>query len=121
MAAYRDAGGRGPLALQVHLSWAPTEDEALAIARDQWRTNTFAEPVSLDLPTPGHFDVASKDVSDASVTGAVNVSADAARHVGWLHEYTELGFEEIYLHHVGQDQRAWLETAATAVLPALRA
>ena len=26
VAAHRDAGGTGPLALQVHLSWAPTED-----------------------------------------------------------------------------------------------
>src|SRR6185312_6201544 len=25
IAAYRDAGGRGPLCLQVHLSWAPSE------------------------------------------------------------------------------------------------
>ena len=26
--AYRDAGRRGDLALQVHLSWAPDEGEA---------------------------------------------------------------------------------------------
>ncbi|MFD1506180.1 TIGR03885 family FMN-dependent LLM class oxidoreductase [Georgenia yuyongxinii] len=119
VAAYRDHGGRGPLALQVHLSWAPTHDEALAVARDQWRSNIFAEPLSLDLPTPEHFDIASSDVTDASVTAAVNVSADPERHVAWLTEYAALGFDEIYLHHVGQDQRAWLETAATAVLPAL--
>src|SRR3712207_613363 len=37
--AYRDAGGRGELSVQVHLSWAPTEDEAYAFAHDQWRTN----------------------------------------------------------------------------------
>jgi probable non-F420 flavinoid oxidoreductase len=119
VAAYRDNGGRGPLALQVHLSWAPTQDEALAIARDQWRSNVFAAPLSLDLPTPAHFDIASKDVTDASVSAAVNVSADTDRHVAWLAEYAALGFDEIYLHHVGQDQRAWLDTAATAVLPAL--
>ena len=35
VAAYRDAGGRGTVSLQVHLSWAPTEDEALTIAHDQ--------------------------------------------------------------------------------------
>ncbi|WP_127129995.1 TIGR03885 family FMN-dependent LLM class oxidoreductase [Georgenia sp. SYP-B2076] len=121
VAAYRDAGGAGPLALQVHLSWAPTEAEAAAIARDQWRSNVFAEPLSLDLPTPEHFDIASADVTDAAVAGAVRISADPAQHVAWLREYAELGFDEIYLHHVGQDQRAWLETAATEVLPALRA
>lgn len=119
VAAYRDHGGRGPLALQVHLSWAPTQDEAAAIARDQWRSNVFAEPLSLDLPTPEHFDVASKDVTDATVAAAVNISADPARHVAWLQEYAALGFDDIYLHHVGQDQAAWLETAATSVLPAL--
>ena len=28
--SYREAGGRGPARLQIHLSWAPTEDEALS-------------------------------------------------------------------------------------------
>ena len=41
--AFRSSGGEGkPVALQVHLSWAPDEDEALRIAHDQWRTNVFA-------------------------------------------------------------------------------
>lgn len=37
--AYREAGGRVPVMLQVHLSWAPTEDEAGAVAHDQGRSN----------------------------------------------------------------------------------
>src|ERR687895_2271549 len=38
--AFRAGGGEGkPIRLQVHLSWAPTDDEALAIAHEQWRTN----------------------------------------------------------------------------------
>ncbi len=45
--AYREAGGRGPARLQIHLSWAPTEEEALAIAHDQWRSNVFDPPVVL--------------------------------------------------------------------------
>ena len=57
LAAVPDAGGRGkPAALQVHLSWAPTEAEAVAIAEDQWRTNVFAPPIPWDLPTAAHFD-----------------------------------------------------------------
>src|SRR5919107_1576612 len=43
--AYRDAGGRGDLALQVHLSWATDEREAEALAHDQWRSNVFPPPV----------------------------------------------------------------------------
>ena len=43
--AFRNGGGEGkPAYLQVHVSWAPTDDEALAVARDQWRTNVFDPP-----------------------------------------------------------------------------
>ena len=81
--AYRDAGGRGPAALQVHLSWAPTEDEAEAIAHEQWRSNVFAPPVCWDLETAEHFDVVSGDVPpETGRRRCVNVSADLGRHAG---------------------------------------
>ncbi|MFE9691735.1 TIGR03885 family FMN-dependent LLM class oxidoreductase [Micromonospora sp. NPDC005806] len=118
--AYRDAGGRGPLHLQVHLSWAPAQAEAEAIAYDQWRSNVFAPPVCWDLELTDHFDVVSADVPLAKVRSVVNVSADLGRHVGWLEEYLALGFDQIALHHVGQDQRAFLDAFGTEVLPKLR-
>ena len=31
----------------------------------------------------------------------------------------ELGFDEVYLHHVGQEQRGWLEVFGEKVLPQL--
>jgi probable non-F420 flavinoid oxidoreductase len=119
--AYRDAGGRGPLHLQVHVSWAPEQAEAEAIAYDQWRSNVFAPPVCWDLETPEHFDVVSADVPMELVTSTVNVSADLGRHVGWLQEYVELGFDQIALHHVGQEQRAFVDAFGAEVLPKLRA
>ncbi|SCE91634.1 probable non-F420 flavinoid oxidoreductase [Micromonospora haikouensis] len=119
--AYRDAGGRGPLHLQVHVSWAPEQAEAEAIAYDQWRSNVFAPPICWDLETAEHFDVVSVDVPLAKVTSTVNVSADLGRHVGWLQEYVELGFDQIALHHVGQQQRAFIDTFGAQVLPKLRA
>lgn len=113
--AYRGAGGRGPLALQVHLSWAPDEDEALAIAHQQWRGNVFAPPVCWDL-LPQHFDEIAKSVSPEQVRGVVNVSADLARHAAWLREYADLGFELIQLHHVGQEQGAFIDAFGAKVL-----
>jgi alkanesulfonate monooxygenase SsuD/methylene tetrahydromethanopterin reductase-like flavin-dependent oxidoreductase (luciferase family) len=49
------------------------------------------------------------------------VSADPARHAAWLHELAGLGFEQIHLHHVGQDLRPFIETFGERVLPELRA
>jgi probable non-F420 flavinoid oxidoreductase len=117
--AYRGAGGRGPLRLQVHLSYASTEDEALRIAHDQWRTNVFAPPVCWDLELVEHFDQAAKHVPAEAMHDTVRVGADPARHAAWLREYADLGFDEIYLHHVGREQEEFIEVFGAKVLPQL--
>ena len=118
--AYRGAGGRGPLALQVHLSWAATDEEALAIAHEQWGGNVFGPPISWDVETAEAFDVLWKHVQPEEVRGSVNVSPDLGQHRAWLAEYAALGFDEIYLHHVGQEQQAFIEAFGSKVLPELR-
>ena len=120
LAAFREGGGEGKrTALQVHLSWAPDEEEALSIAHDQWRTNVFGPPLAWDLATVEQFDEAASHVRPDDMREAVLVSADTGRHAAWLHERAELGFDEIYLHHVGRDQRAFIETFGKEVLPQL--
>jgi probable non-F420 flavinoid oxidoreductase len=118
--AYRGAGGRGPICLQVHLSWAPTRQEAERIAHDQWRGNIFAPPVCWDLATAEEFDVVSENVTVEQVAKVVNISPDPEEHVDWLRGYAALGFDRLYLHHVGQDLRPFIETFGAKVLPALR-
>jgi G6PDH family F420-dependent oxidoreductase len=120
LAAYREAGGKGKAVLQVHLSWAGREEEAAAIALDQWRTNTFAPPVPWDLPTAGHFDGVGEHVGEEQVRTSVNVSASLEQHVDWLAGYAELGFDELYLHFVGQEQAPFIDAFAADVLPHLR-
>jgi probable non-F420 flavinoid oxidoreductase len=117
---YRDAGGRGRLALQVHLSWAQTLAEAEEIAFDQWRSNVFAASLTWDVPTVAGFDAASEHVTLESVRSSVRISADVEQHVAWIQEYAELGFDDIYLHFVGQDQARFTEEFAARVLPACR-
>ena len=120
LAAYRDHGGRGPTALQLHLSWAPSMEEAESIAHDQWRSNVFLDPVAADTLTVEAFDAMSEHVSVEAVHQPVRISADLAQHRDWIAEYLELGFDDIYLHHVGQEQGAFLETFGESVLPAVR-
>jgi len=67
-----------------------------------------------------HFDEAAKHVSLEDMRGSVLVSSDLEQHVAWIREAAELGFEEINLHHVGQDQRAFIEAFGEHVLPAVR-
>jgi probable non-F420 flavinoid oxidoreductase len=119
--AYRGAGGHGPMAIQVHVALADSLEEARAIARHQWRNHALDFPLGHDLPTPEHFDAAGKHVDDDAIAGSVIVTDSTAELVEKVRAFEELGFEEVYLHHVGQDQAPFLERAERELLPALRA
>ena len=67
-----------------------------------------------------HFDLVSAEVSPETLESSVYVSNSCAEHAERLHELVELGFDEIYLHHVGQEQRAFLDRFGADVLPQLR-
>ena len=117
--AYRDAGGRGRLCLQVHLSWDPDPARAEAVALDQWRSNVFPPPVCWDIDHVDTFDIVSENVGIETVAEVVNVSSDLGRHTALLAEYAALGFDDIALHHVGQEQDAWIDAFGAKVLPQL--
>ena len=61
--------------------------------------------------------MASAHVQPAAVAEVVAVSSDLGQHAAWIQEYVDLGFEEIYLHHVGVEQRGFLDAFGEHVLP----
>jgi probable non-F420 flavinoid oxidoreductase len=113
-------GSDGTLALQVHVSWAPTDDEALMTAHDQWRTNVFEAPLCWDVATVAEFDAAARHVRPEDMRDNVLISSAPGWFVERLTEAAELGFEEIYVHHVGKEQRAFQDCFGEHVLPELR-
>jgi probable non-F420 flavinoid oxidoreductase len=120
VSGFRRGGGMGkPMYLQVHLSWAEDEEEARRIAHEQWRTNVFGSDLATELPLPEHFDAAAEFVTPSDVEGPVLISSDLSRHTTWLSELAELGFERLYLHHVGQDQQRFIDAFGAKVIPEL--
>lgn len=117
--AYRAAGGRGPLALQVHISIADTIERARDLARDQWRNNAVDSPLDADLATPEELDLAGRRLSDEKIAEAVIVTDSVDDLIGRLRDFEALGFERIYLHHVSRDQTPFLDLAEQELLPEL--
>lgn len=118
--AFRQGGGENkPMYLQVHLSWAEDEEEAHRIAYEQWKTNVFGSSLAWELETPAQFDAAAHFVRTADVGGSVLVSPDLHRHVSWLAELADLGFDRLFLHHVGQEQERFIEAFGDKVIPEL--
>jgi probable non-F420 flavinoid oxidoreductase len=119
--AFREGGGAGkPAYLQVHVSWATTDDEALAIAYEQWRTNVFDPPLLWDLATVEHFEQAARHVRPADVAERVIVSSDPGRQLARLTELVEVGFDGVWIHHVGTEQGPFIDVFGEHVVPQLR-
>jgi coenzyme F420-dependent glucose-6-phosphate dehydrogenase len=119
--AFRDGGGGSkPMYLQAHVAYSENDAAARDAAFDQWRTPIFESPVLAALPSPAAFDAAAQFVRPDDVDGPVRISSDASRHVDWLGADFELGFDRVYVHHVGRDQAAFIDRFGTEVLPQLR-
>ncbi len=118
--AYAAGGGTGERVLQVHVSWAGSDEEAMAIARDQWPNGLVGPPEAWDLEQPEDFDVRTRQIDDAELRHAVVVAADPDDLVAQVAAMTSLGFDRVYLHHVGRDQAPFLAAAERVLLPLLR-
>jgi coenzyme F420-dependent glucose-6-phosphate dehydrogenase len=119
--AFRRGGGEGkPIYLQVHLSFAETDDAALANAYDQWRTPIFPGVVNEYLRTPAQLEAAARFVDPEDVATMVRVSSSLEQHIEWLSQDLELGFDHLYLHNVGRNQETFIEAFGAEVLPRLR-
>jgi probable non-F420 flavinoid oxidoreductase len=120
VAAFREGGGDGkPVSLQVHLSYARDDDEALRTAYQQWRFGVLGPPLAWDLETPEAFDAAARYVRPEDLRAAVLVSSDLARLTSWIDDLAGIGFDAIYLHHVGVEQQEFIDVFGSQVLPQL--
>lgn len=118
--SYRGNGGTGPCILQVHVSLAGTDTEAYALARDQWRHALVPAGQLWDLQQPTEFDAAVPELDEAALRKAVLVDDDPRALAERVAELVRIGFDRVYLHHVGQDQSYFLEAAQAELLPRLR-
>jgi G6PDH family F420-dependent oxidoreductase len=105
-----------PKILQLHLSWAATDEEALTNAMVEWPNGGMKFPKA-DIRSPFEFEQMAKLVRAEDFEGRMVISADPDEHRGYIQKFADLGFDRIYLHNVGRNQREWLEVFGREVLP----
>jgi coenzyme F420-dependent glucose-6-phosphate dehydrogenase len=109
-----------PRILQLHLSWAPTDGEALTNAMTEWPNGGMKFPKQ-DIRSPLDFAQMAKLVRAEDFNGRMLISADPEKHRAEIQKYLDMGFGQIYLHNVGRNQTEWIEVFARDVLPKLKA
>ncbi|MEW2462012.1 TIGR03557 family F420-dependent LLM class oxidoreductase [Microbacterium sp. NPDC047426] len=109
-----------PRVLQLPLSWAPTEEQALAQAHAEWPIAALRMRRG-DVRSPYDFEQLVRGVTPEDLRASMLISADPDVHRAQIQRYADLGFTRIYLHNVGPNQREWLEVFGRDVLPKVRA
>jgi G6PDH family F420-dependent oxidoreductase len=107
-----------PKVLQLHLSWAATDEEALANAVTEWPNGGMRFPKA-DIRSPFEFAQIARLVRPEDFEGRMVISADPDVHRAEIQRFVDLGFDRIYLHNVGRNQREWVDVFAADVLPKL--
>jgi G6PDH family F420-dependent oxidoreductase len=107
-----------PKVLQLHLSWAPTHEEALRNALVEWPNGGMKFPKG-DIRSPFELEQMARLVRPEDFEGRLVISEDPDVHRAYIQQFVDLGFDRIYLHNVGRNQREWIETFGRDVLPAL--
>ncbi|MBA3278680.1 MAG: TIGR03557 family F420-dependent LLM class oxidoreductase [Geodermatophilaceae bacterium] len=105
-----------PKVLQLHMSWAHTDEQALTNAMTEWPNGGMKFPKA-DIRSPLDFEQMAKLVRPEDFEGRMVISADPDVHRAYIQRFVDLGFDRVYLHNVGRNQKEWIETFGRDVLP----
>ncbi len=110
---------RMPRMIQLHLSYAQSQQEAEDQAVREWPNGGMAFPKA-DIRNPEDCAAMSSLVSAENFKNRVLMSADLDEHLEHLQHYVDLGFDEIYVHNVGRNQEEFIRAFGDHVIPKLK-
>src|SRR5690606_35139133 len=95
-----------------------TDELATANAMTEWPIGAMRFSKS-ELRSPHEVEQLARLVRPEDFEGNVFISADADAHRANIQRHLDLGFDRVYLHNVGRNQREFLEVFGRDVLPKL--
>ncbi|HUF52879.1 MAG TPA: TIGR03557 family F420-dependent LLM class oxidoreductase [Dehalococcoidia bacterium] len=117
---FEEAGGNDkPKYAQFHVCWAKTEDEGVQTALRVWPNAATPGALSAELPLPSHFKAAAELVREDDIAKQVVCGPDPDRQAAKIKEYTDAGFDHIYVHQIGPNQEEFIDFFKREVMPGL--
>jgi G6PDH family F420-dependent oxidoreductase len=118
---FERSGGSGkPRVGQVEVCWGPDEAQARRTAYEVWPNTALGGELTQVLPTPAHFEQAVGTVREEDVAEKVVCGPDTDRHVEAAQKFVDAGYDHVYVHQIGPNQREFIDFWAQEVLPRLR-
>jgi G6PDH family F420-dependent oxidoreductase len=118
--AFEKAGGEGkPRIGQMGICWAESEASARRTALEWWPTAAIPGTSSQELALPSHFEELAGLVDEEAVAETILCGPDVDPILEKIRAFERAGFDRVYIHQVGPDQKGFLRFAERDLLPAL--
>jgi G6PDH family F420-dependent oxidoreductase len=116
----RAGGGQQPVRGGTKVCWDPDREAAVRTVHRRWANMCLPGELGQVLPTPAHFEQATRLVTERHVEeGTVVCGADPDAHVRSLRAYADAGFDTVFVNQIGPDMRGFFDFYRTKVLPRL--
>ena len=111
-------GARKPRYGQVTVCWAASEEQAIDCAVEWWPNAALQGDLGQELALPRHFEQATETLTREQVAEAVVCGPDPERHREAIERFERAGFDHVYVHQVGPDQRGFMRFYEREILGA---
>jgi hypothetical protein len=101
--------------------WAKDKKEALRTAHKHWPNAAIEGELTAELRLPAHFEQTARMISEEDVGKKVVCGPDAEEHIEAIKEYSNAGFDCVWVHQVGTDQEGFFNFYEKEVLPKISA
>jgi len=119
--SFEQAGGKGkPRFGQLTVCWARDETQARKQALEQWPNAAISGQSSFELPLPRHYEELAKRVTESEIGSSVICGPDPKKHLDAIREFADAGFDHVFVHQVGRDQKGFAEFYRSEIIPAIR-
>ncbi|HET7684034.1 MAG TPA: TIGR03557 family F420-dependent LLM class oxidoreductase [Marmoricola sp.] len=116
---FKSASGGKPAQAGGKVAFAPTRDEGVDIAHRLWANAGLPGELAQVLPSPTHFEQASKLVSEESTRASVVAGNDPEDHLAQIRKYADAGYDDFYVANMGPHYAEMIEFYGSRVLSEL--
>lgn len=118
---YRSEGGTGPTVATLKCCYAPDTGEARRTVHRLWPNLGLPGQLAQELATPALFEQAAELVDEETAVGSLPCGPDPEAHAASIRQTIEAGYDEVYVHQIGPDQKGFLAFYRDEVLPIISA
>ncbi len=109
-----------PRLLELRVAYTDDLDAAVQEVKKYWAGTFIPAMYTQPIYTPKMSAENGKAVGAEAILQTGCFSSDPDEHVRYIRQYLDLGFDEIYFHYAGPDQKGFIARYGKDVLPKLR-